>query len=1065
MKNVFHAIEEQTDVLIMYDLAVIDDNEKVSINVKEMMLEEVLNKLFYNKPVKWSKKGNVVRVFIEAPVKEPVNLGDPVVSLITISGKVTDDKGTALPFANIVVKMTKRGVITDESGNFSLAAIPENASLVISYTGFETIELSIKGQKKILAVLKKNISELDATIIQGYGTTTRRLNTGNIGRITAEEIERQPVMNPLLALQGKIAGLDINQKNGFASAPVKIELRGRGTIGDFPSDPLYIVDGVPLTIVDLYGGSSYKNGSVGYLQNGLTGPAGGQSPFFNINPGDIESIEVLKDADATAIYGSRGANGVILITTKKGKAGKTQLDFHIQEGTSSITRFYHMLNTQQYLAMRKEAYKNDNIVPSSENAYDLSWDTTRYTDWQRALYGGTGKTIDLQGSLSGGDANTTFRIGTEYNHTTNILTVSGADQRAALSLNLTHKSLNQRFSVSLISSYSLTQSNMINLPGNITYAPNAPSIYNAAGNLNYDGWGGQNGDARNAFPFAGLKQPYIAKTNFLNSSLSLSYTIMKGLMFSTSFGYNVAQANQQQLNLFTSKDPLNGSTGDAGWGYNSNRNWIIEPKLSYERFINKGKFQILLGASNQQTLTNGLNISSDGYTSDQAMKTLSNATSQSSQENSGQYRYAGIFGRINYNWENKYMLNISGRRDGSSRFGVGKQYGNFGSVGVAWIFTEEDWFKNNVDFISFGKLRMSYGTTGSDAVGDYKYLTRFSPNGIPSYGNVAGVVPIQHSNPDYRWQVNKKMEAAFNGGFFKNRINIEAAYYRDRCGNQLVYYPTPIFTGFTKVIANSLALVENSGWEFSANGNIIQTKKFNWSINFNISLNKNRLLSYPNFELSPYVGQFVIGQPLNIVRLLHNVGVDSKTGEYIFEDKNKDGQISIDYSGNSDDAYIKKISPDFFGGVGMNFSYQNFQLSMFFNFKKQVGINGTAFGNFPGSINSNQPIEVLNRWQNPGDISHVARFTTQPQLSDGQFTSVSDGIYTDASFIRLSNLSLSYNLPFLYVSKLSMQGCSLFLHANNIFVITRYKGIDPETQNFGGLPPARTIVGGIKFNF
>jgi hypothetical protein len=267
------------------------------------------------------------------------------------------------------------------------------------------------------------------------------------------------------------------------------------------------------------------------------------------------------------------------------------------------------------------------------------------------------------------------------------------------------------------------------------------------------------------------------------------------------------------------------------------------------------------------------------------------------------------------------------------------------------------------------------------------------------------------------------------------------------------------------VTANSPALVQNDGWEFTFSGKIIHTKSINWSVSFNTGINRNKLIAYPNFEQSPYVGTYVIGKPLNITRILHYTGVDPKTGLYTFEDKDKSGDITVDFDGKPDDTYIINLNPKFSGGMGTNFNYKRLQLNLFFNFVKQIGVNVYNQGNYPGTL-SNQPVEVLNNhWQKVGDISPTARFTTQPDITDYYYKSLSDGGFTDASYIRLSNLSLSYNLPDFLIKKAGIKNCSIFFNTNNVFVITKYKGTDPETQTFGGLPPAKIFSGGISFNF
>ncbi len=351
--------------------------------------------------------------------------------------------------------------------------------------------------------------------------------------------------------------------------------------------------------------------------------------------------------------------------------------------------------------------------------------------------------------------------------------------------------------------------------------------------------------------------------------------------------------------------------------------------------MGRGRINASAGASFNQTKTEGMIVSGQGYTSDDLIGSVSNAPFKSAELNVGQARYGAVFGRLTYDLSNKYIVNFNFRRDGSSKFGPGRQFGNFGSVGAAWIFSEENFFKENIHFISFAKLNASYGTTGSDAVGDYKYMSRFSSQNTTVYNGIQPLVPIQHNNPVYHWQVNRKLDATLSLGFIKDRITFNVTYYRNRCDNQLIDFPTPVFTGFTSVTANSPALVQNDGWEYSLHANIIKRDNFLWSANFNTSFNRNRLLAYPNLAQSPFAGVYVIGKSLNINKKLHYIGVDPETGLYTFEDRNKDGFISTDPS--RDDRYIINLNPKFLGGLGMDFSYKNLQLNLSFSIKKQLG--------------------------------------------------------------------------------------------------------------------------------
>jgi TonB-linked SusC/RagA family outer membrane protein len=882
--------------------------------------------------------------------------------------------------------------------------------------------------------------------------------------VTAAEIEKQPVMNPLQALVGHVAGLDLTQTSGYASAPFKVEIRGRSTIDpSIVSDPLYIIDGVPLTVLEVGGNSSYGNGSTGFIQsvspNGFLGPAQGQSPFFSINPSDIESVTVLKDADATAIYGSRGANGVIIITTKKGKAEKAQIDINIYQGISNVTRHFQLLNTSQYVSMRQEAFKNDGITPDPGSAYDLLiWDTTKYTDWQKYAWGGTGRTTDAQISLSGGDKQNTFRLAGGYHYETDITTVSGANQRGNVQFNLNHNSLDQRLNVSFTTIYTVEKTNMIDITGLATLPPNAPSAFNAEGALNYRGWD----PVAYNFPFYALLQPYNATTNFLNSNLGLKLSIARGLNFTSSFGYSYATVTQSGTQPIASQDPEYNPTGISQFGYNNNKNWIIEPKLQYDKFISKGKINVLVGASLQNVTTDGNLINGKGYTNDVLLNSISNAPTKTAFDYYGRYKYAALFTQLNYNWLNKYILNLSARRDGSSRFGPGNQYGNFGAIGAAWIFSEDNWIGKLLSFLSFGKIRASYGLTGLDQIGDYKYLTRWSGSGIVPYQGSPSYIPLQHANPDYQWQVNKKLEVAMDLAFMKDRINIEIAWYQNHCDNQLISYTLPIQTGFSSVVANSPANVQNGGIEVIMKSKIIDSRNFSLDINFNVGANRNKLLAYPNLTTSPYANTYFIGQPLNLARLLHFTGLDPQTGQYTYFDKNKDGVISPQRSPN-DDLFSYDLNPKFFGGLGCNMNYKAWSLGVFLNFRKQLGFSAYASGGPAGGI-SNQPIQVLNRWVKPSDKGSFARFTTQPISSDYYF-GTSDGDFSDASYIRLGNLSLSYNLSDGILKRVALKNVQVYLRGENLLIITHYKGIDPETQNFGIMPYARTFTTGFKLSF
>jgi len=983
---------------------------------------------------------------------------------ITLSGIVRNEAAEPLANASITIVKSNKGTISNSKGQFTLSNVSLKDQLRVTLIGYTPKIITVNNNEQLNITLHGAVSELDKVVVQAYGITSDRLRTGNISKVTAADIAKQPTMNVLNVLQGLIPGADVNNTSGFASGVVKVELRGRNLINTgFSSDPLYVIDGVPLTIQDLKAQDSYASGSAGVNQAGFNGPANGQSPLFSINPNDIESIEVLKDADATAIYGSRASNGVILITTKRGKSGKTNVDISANTGITQVIKTYDFLNTQQYIAMRREALQNDGLPINAETAADLTiWDTTRYTNWQRFLMKG-GRFSDVNAVVSGGNTLTTFRISGEYQHLQDLSTYSGANQRGGMSVNLNHSSANRKFSLGLSSFYTLSKVDLKHMPYIMNLPPNAPDIWNEAGDLNYIGWM----PLDNKFTFGSLLETYISKTNMFNNSLNFRFEITKGLVIRTNLGYSNIQGKQTSLTPIASRNPRYTNTGPNIFGASDVSNWIVEPQAEYNAFVSKGKLTALIGASYQNNRTSSSAAQGTGYTNDALLNSVSNAPVQIAGNDMALYKYAAVFGRVSYNWKDKYLLNLNARRDGSSKFGPGRQFGDFGSAGAAWIFTEENLIKDNLKFLSFGKLRGSFGTTGGDQIGNYQFLSRWIfGNTNLSYNGSPILLPQNHLDSLIQWQVNHKTELGIALGFFKDRLNFEASWYRNRCDNQLVPLPTPLHTGFASVLTNSPANVENKGWEFIVSAKVIVTPKFNWSVNGNISINRNRLISYPNFSQSPFYSLYEIGRPLQIARVLKSKGVDPLTGNYYFEDLNGNGKTDIDFTlKTKDDRYIIDRTPKFFGGLTNTISYKNWQLSFLLYFKKQIGLSVLSDATYPGDIR-NQPVYVMQRWQKEGDITPVPKFSTNPNgnTSYSQFFRNSDGIYTDASFIRLQNLQLNFQLGEAGLQKLGFREASIYLRAQNLFVISGYDGLDPEIQSITSPPRPRTITAGIRLN-
>jgi len=1057
VKQIFIAIEKQANVSFVYDGQALQGLPVISIKEKSKSLDEVLQSISSKLPLVFKQAGKVIGVSRSiAGVKN--GKGEVVpenkAQTIKISGRIYNHKNEPIEGVTVTVKDSKTSASSNENGMYSINADVEQ-TLVFKSIGYVSKEVAIAGRSQIDVVLEESLSTLDEVHVIAYGTTSERLTTGSISKINSSTIEQQPVGNPLAALDGEIAGLVVTQSSGVPGAGFKIQIRGQNSIAQ-GSDPFFIIDGVPFAP----GNTPINMLASAVSSNSLNNSSSGISPFNSLNPADIESIEVLKDADATAIYGSRGANGVVLITTKKGKAGKTQVDFNLNSGISMVPKMLNMLNTQQYLQMRHEAFANDGVTPTTSTAPDLLvYDTTRYTNIEKMLIGGTAHMDDVTGSISGGNTNTQFIMSGTYHRETTVFPGDNADNRGAFHFSLNHASQDKKFSVSLSAIYSSDNDNIVStdLTSFINLPPDAPAFKDASGNLIWS----YNGLAIDENPIAYELQRYTAQTDNLSSNLVLSYKLLPGLTVKSSFGYNTISINEVSISPQSSVNPQSGTLGSSSFGNNATNSWIIEPQAEYLRQIGKGKLDVLAGGTWQSNVNNATTTFASGYTSDNLLQSLSAAGDITAQNYYTLYHYEAQFARINYNWQDKYIINLTGRRDGSSRFGPGNQFADFGAAGAAWLFSNENFISDNLPFLSYGKLRGSYGITGNDQIGDYKYLDSYSTLPKNPYQGIAGLYLTQLSNPTFGWEINRKLDVEIDLGFLKDRILFTADYYRNRSSNQLITYNLPIQTGFYGIEENFPAVVQNKGIEFTLNTKNITSASFSWNTSLNLSIPKNTLLSFPNIQNSSYYQTLVVGQPLDVIYKYHMTGVNPQTGVYQYQDVNNDGNLDA-----NDYKLEGNLDPKFYGGFRNTFNYKNFQLDFFFDFRKQLGLNYlNSIYNYPPGNAANYPTYILGAWQAAGQSASVQKYTTMPGSDAYNAASnlyLSDAIYSDASFIRLKNLSFSYRLPISVMNKWKLSNLRVYVEGQNLFTITDYKGFDPETQNLYSLPPLRTIVFGIQ---
>ena len=963
----------------------------------------------------------------------------------TIAGTVTDSNGKALPGATVKIKENNAVIFTDSEGRFNLKTIASKGILVVSFISFNTVEMPFNSisQSSLNIVLEDNSGSLDEVQVIGYGQTTRKLNTGSISSISAAQIEKQPVTNVLSALSGRMAGVFVQTTNGLPGGNINVQIRGKGSIAA-GTNPLYIIDGVPMDANPGGLSSSIGSSNIG----GVT------SPLNSINPADIENITVLKDADATAIYGSRATNGVVLITTKKGKSGKTQVEVNISEGISQVANYPKLLNLEQYLQIRREAFANDGKVPSSDPkssnyAPDLTiWSQTESTDWAKYYFGNTGHVTNAQLSVSGGDAHTNFNFGGNYRTEGTILPGNSNYKRGGLRGTFQHTSPNQKFYIQFSNSLILDDNNLVNprlsLPGAILLPPNFP-IYSSPGVFNWY-------TAMN--PVAEIGARSKSKTNNIISNLLMRYNLSNDLSLKLSAGYS--SNSQNQIQLYPTRSLYPGTLNYSIFGNTANRSAIFEPQADYTKILGENRISVLLGATYQNKSTDGQLIKAVNYSTEQLMENLSSAGSVTARNNIySQYKYASVFGRINYTLKDKYTLNATIRRDGSSRFAEGNQFGDFGSIGILWLFTEEPWVRKNISFLSFGKLRSSYGLTGNDQITDYQYLSTYGISG-KTYQDVAGLVPSRISNSNFHWESTKKIEFAIELGFLRNRILFNVNHYQNHSNDQLVDYAISNITGFSSYQANLPAVIKNTGWEFELNTKNIEGKVFSWSTSFNITMPRTVLKSFEEFESSSYARTLQLGYDISRVFGTKLLAVDPVTGK---------ASYATSSNGGSNDPYyyftIGKQTPDFYGGLGNSLSYKNWSVDVFFQFAKQMG-RGSL--NAPPGLPSNYYSAVLDRWQHSGDETNIPKAS---RLNDSYFQ-YSQNNYFNTSYLRLKNVALSYLFPAELMKKMSLQQLRFYVQGQNLLTYWDKNAaiLDPESGALNvsqrNIPPVKSVVIGLQ---
>jgi TonB-linked SusC/RagA family outer membrane protein len=983
----------------------------------------------------------------------------------SISGRISDDKGNPVANVSIQVKGSNVGTVTNEEGAFTIS-IPVNArTLVISSVGYASQEIAISNQTNINVVLRLENSSLDEVVVVGYQTVRKRDVAAPISKINASDIENLPNANFAQAMQGRAAGVIVASANGVPGGSLSVIIRGVGSISA-GTVPLYVVDGVQLNT---------STGSINTQNN----------PLNFLNPDDIESIEVLKDAAAASIYGARAANGVVIVTTKKGRAGKTRFTVNAYTGITTPLRMIDVLNSQEWYQVRYEALANanPNSTPTAIRNTVLSnmglasgstqgkVDSLPTYDWQKEAFG-RGEIFNVEASMQGGNQNVNYYLSSSYSKQTAFIRPTDFQRGALLSkvnFKISDKlTLDNTINLSTISQnapYSIGNTGF----GNPAYAagmilPNNP-IYNPDGTFYGLPGSGQNmvGTFNHNVMAVGEYAKYTTRTNQIVGSAALTYNLLPSLTLRgfASLDYRLTQDQRYQ-------DPRINDGFNVGGRLSSqtdwNTNFLTNTTANYRKvFRDIHSFNALLGLEFRRDNNQWFQADGQGFASSELryLSAASQATSVSGAWN--QSATFSQFGKLGYTLMGKYIFNYTIRRDGSSRFGPENQYGTFQSVQFAWNAKEEAFFKK-ISALSDLKFRYSFGQAGNDQIGNTLFRQLYGAARL--YGNAGGLNPTQLGNPDLRWETREEHNVGMDLGLFKNRLSLTADAYRKVNKDLLLSRALYSTTGYSSITQN-LGSIENKGLELQIEGRPL-ARAFKWNSSFNIAFQTNKVLSlYDGLEALPNNAAIRVGSPLGSFFTTEFAGVNPATGRSMWYDIN--GNITYNPTA-ADRKVIGNIYPTHFGGWNNSFSYKGFSLEAFLQYEYgRVRSDGqyTQMMRMGGATVNALKKEYDLRWQKPGDITEVPR----PINGMAEFNSVNWGtgdryIYK-TDYVRLKQLTLGYDVPASTTKKLRLEGARFYVQGVNLWTYTKWNGYDPEFtgDNFGIIPQSKNVTVGLQVKF
>ncbi|MFH6990062.1 SusC/RagA family TonB-linked outer membrane protein [Flavobacterium collinsii] len=977
----------------------------------------------------------------------------------SITGKVTDSKRVPLPGVNIVVKGTKTSTQTDFDGNFKIAA-KKGDILTVSYVSFTTVHIPASNAMTITLIETQN--ELEAVLVVGYGTQTKKNLTDNIARVTAKDIQQIPVSNVQNALVGKLAGVQITQTNGKVEGGINIRVRGAASISA-GTQPLYVLDGIPL-ITD----NESSNGAP-------------TNPLLTLSPNEIESIDVLKDASSAAIYGARGANGVVIITTKKGKDGKGTFSLNFSQGVSEATHKKKWLNAKQYVELLREAGKNADDLATVEEELDrlaqgTDWRNAEIdTDWQDIAFQ-TGFTTDADFSVSGGDDKTKYFFSGAYNNTTGIIDSNSLERITGRS-NISHK-VSDRFTAGMNIGFSRAIIDRVQ-DDNSFVSPLQVVAQSPVSQARFpDGTPNPNTEYAN---YLLAKDNTFWKTVMrrLTGKVYGELKLVKGLKFNSDFSYDYLT---QTEDYWQGKNaPFMATDGAVFASTVNTENYVFSNYFTYDKtFAEKHALNVVAGMELNKYNRRYQDVNSIYFPNDGFQTIDGGAEINEGHGSEEDYSFVSQFGRLNYAFDGKYLFKASIRRDGSSRFGKNERFGVFPAFSAGWVVSKESFLKEN-SVLTYLKLKGSWGKLGNAEIGNFASRQLYRPN---PYNLKSGLTFDQPGNNNLTWEKSTQIDFGAELGFL-DKITFEADYYQKDTDGLLFDVPLPksVGAGDNGTVSKNIGKIRSNGFEFTLNTKNITTENFTWTTSFNLTTNQSKVKSLPNNNADVINAYTInrVGENISSFYLVEYAGVDPANGDALFVKNTKNADGSIDKSTTNDYSEAQRTIlgnpfPTLMSGLTNTILYKGVDFSFTFQGEWGASIYNSAgiYQSTAADYFDNQTLDQLDRWQKPGDITNIP----QARFGGSNGTQNSSRYLDKSDFVRLRNLTLGYTLPKKTVSDMGMSSLRVYLTAVNLLTLTNYKGSDPESrrddiskanpnigQEFYSAPPARTIAMGVNINF